>query len=234
MHIVLACDTNPSYAFYAPLTIKVWEALGHEPLLVEYTPGRYPSAWEAKVSRLYAPLTLGPTDEFVFADIDMWPMRVDWLEWRDAAAFWHWGANLHPAKRVMNYFGGQACAWKDLYRWTVRYTETDAESHIAYLCGLQRVINENPPVFSDETILTYLVRNGPGYAIQNFSRGVGSDGIPVDRIDRSRWDKPVHNPWDAHLPHDGWNHIPRLLELFEQVCPDEVEWARAWMEGFGA
>jgi len=251
MHVVLGVDDNPVYRFYLPMTVKIWQAFNVEPLVfhVSDTPveldcevvpvkpnPNWPTAWQAKASRLTLSCVRDMEDGFhLLSDVDMWPLRIDWLDWRhrNRGNLFHWGGNLH-SKKVICYMGGTVFEWRWLSKIDGQGDPGTPEDHIAWIIPFQQAINEDPTGrFSDETVLTRW-SHMYGQTILSFVRPmVDGGGPPADRIDRSNWDAPEpRNPWDAHLPHDGWNHIPRLLDLFGRVCPDEVDWARNWMENF--
>ena len=260
MHVVLGIDDNPIYQFYLPMTVKIWQAFNVEPLVfhVSDTPvelecevvsvkpnPRWPTAWQAKASRLCVGSELErERDFYLLSDVDLWPLRRDWLDcvgprWWELGLI-RWGSNLHEWKAVICYTGACISTWEDF----LPSPSQSVERALEWLIPLQRGINENADgVFSDETLLTYFLNHpysGLGPKQTDISRGgrhgLDLEGIavgpPADRIDRSDWDYEPHNPWDAHLPHDGWNHIPRLLDLFGRVCPNDVEWAKDWMEHF--
>lgn len=251
---VIASDRNPFYAWFAPLTARLWRRLGFRARLflvgtsdewgreawcrLVVTAAReagasivfiprieaYGNGTVAQLVRLFAAGFGFEDDEFAYV------ADVDF--WPLSRAFFcdrDFDRLLLLAANTSGIrwsmtLGARARTWRELMA-----TEPGGGTAALHAALARWVVPggsmREENWIADENLLAAQVLASPRLA--DAVQVIRSGEPPVDRIDRLAWFTPTSLDGfvDAHLPRPGWEHWPSLHALFALALPNELEWA---------
>lgn len=254
--VVLACDANEDYAFFAPITCAIWRDFGFAPLLLLVgdgfawvkaqaeavgarclaigSAGRHETSTFAQVCRLFGYLACDREDWVITSDVDMWPLTSRFFVPRDEARFNLWYANVFAGQLYpVCYLGAPAPLWGHV----MAGTGTVGDATRRALDDGLGADEEATAVWNfDERLFTSRLHAVPGW--RGLTVEIHRGGAPPrDRIDRSRWPCfiTLRGKVDCHVlrPGDGenWRRLRRVVRALERsgrVMRGTLRWADAY------
>lgn len=250
-YVVLSLNDNPIYSFYLPLVVWAWRKFGWEPIVffagdeiegsiwlgLKYVQGEiglhrveiqfpYESNTIAQVSRLYAACLYGHKEDYLMtSDIDMLPLSDYWQF--DPEKITTWGHDLTNFQHMpICYIGMKRPMWEEVMNLKSRRYNDMIKRDLDSIPNAQSSNLEKRWVV-DQDLITAKI-NAIGFPKENVSRGSGSNGYPIGRVDRSAWTLNHDVFIDAHLLRDIWknpDHLGKTMLLLNKIWPEEsFEW----------
>ena len=202
---------------------------------VKPVPG-YKSSSVMQVSRALvgALPTMQLDDYMIISDVDMIPLSKSYFKQQDGSKKLHiFSADAYtditkgwePLKFPMCYIGAQSQYWREIFGITTYDISFETAKSLEgradvwdndenYICGWIK----NSRYYKSEMQL--MIRTWP------CSRA-------FNRLDRESWHFNGQTGLiDAHFFRPGWDHMPKLLELFKTYFKDEVDFVQSYTNRF--
>jgi hypothetical protein len=246
-YVVLSVDDNPQYVYYLPLVVWAWRKFGWEVMLfvasdeiegsiwkaLKYVEGEidmhrvnlqhpYDQNTIAQISRLYAACLYGHSEDYLMtSDIDMLPLSDYWKF--DPEKITTWGHDLTGFEHYpICYIGMKRSRWVEVMNLSShRYNDMikrDLKSMPNANC-----LDPQKRWVVDQDLITARI-NAVTFEKENVSRGSGSNGYPIGRVDRSAWTLEHPQFIDCHCLRDIYlnpDHLAKTLLLLFKIWPEE-------------
>jgi hypothetical protein len=255
-------DSNPLYAFFAPLTALVWNALGYRALVIVIEgstspatqlvhreleglpcdivrllpPAGHLTATVAQIARIYAwsAAVVQDNDYVLTTDADMWPLAPAWFERGECqpSGFSLLYAN-NRTRFPMCYLGGHKAIWHEIIGAGGTFQER-VDHHLSVHLGPGG--HPSDAWQHDEEFVTGRIHAWSGFPARCMCVDRASGEPPADRIDRADWPRSfdLTQRIDAHLLRPGYtvDNWPHLEKLFYALCPAHEAWAAVYHRMF--
>jgi hypothetical protein len=258
-YVILSLNDNPTYSFYLPLVVWAWRKIGWEPIVffagseiegsvwlgLKYVDGEiglhrvevqhpYESNTIAQVSRLYATCLYGHKDDYLMtSDIDMLPLSDYWQF--DPEKITTWGHDLTNYEHYpICYIGMKRTRWVEVMGLTSHQYDKMIKRDLDSMPNAKSMDFEKRWVV-DQDLITARIK-AVTFEKENVSRGSGSNGYPIGRVDRSAWTLEHPTLIDCHMLRDIYTNpdslAKTLLLLFKAFPNDDFTWFKEYTEEF--